>query len=266
MKGKQQYYFTIGLSIVFILTVLCIVSLFYTPYAPEAMSGSEKLLPPSLHHLFGTDNFGRDIFSRAMKGIGTTFGIAVSSVLIGGILGVCIGAITGYFGGLFDEICMRINDSIVAFPSILLALILMSAFGTGKNNVILALAIVFIPSFSRMTRSEFLKNIHMDYVKSAKLMGVSSIRIIFVHILPNTISTIGSMFAIAFNTAVLAEAGMSYLGIGVQPPQASLGRMLSESQMYLAKAPWMAIFPGVCIILLALSFSMISEALSEKGV
>ena len=184
---------------------------------------------------------------------------------IGAIVGVVLGAVTGYFGGWMDEICMRINDVIIAFPNILLVLIFISVIGVGQNNMILALSIVFIPSFSRMTRSEFLTHRDMDYVKSARLMGVSHFRILFVHILPNTVPTILSMMAIGFNNAILAEAGMSYLGLGVQPPNPSLGRMLAESQIYLATAPWIAIFPGIAIVLLALSFSMISEGLSKGG-
>ena len=176
-----------------------------------------------------------------------------------------IGAFTGYFGGWLDEVLMRFNDAVVSFPSILLALVFISILGPGKYNVILALAVVFIPSFARMTRSEFLSQREMDYVKSARLMGVPHMRIIFVHILPNVLPTVFATAAIGFNNAILAEAGMSYLGIGVQPPDASLGRMLSESQTYLATAPWCALFPGIAVILLALGFSLMSDGLQKKG-
>lgn len=265
MKQKRNFQLFVGIGIAMFLFLLFLVGVFYTPYDPDAMSGAEKLVGPSIHHLFGTDQFGRDVFSRVLKGLGTTFMIALLTISIGAVVGVLLGAITGYFGGWLDEIFMRISDVIIAFPNVLLALIFISVLGPGKNNVILALAIVFIPSFSRMTRSEFLANRDMDYVKSARLMGVSHVRIMLVHILPNAVPTILSMVAIGFNNAVLAEAGMSYLGIGVQPPEASLGRMLSESQVYLSTAPWIAIFPGVAIVLLALSFSMISEGLSKRG-
>ena len=176
-----------------------------------------------------------------------------------------MGAFTGYFGGWLDEILMRFNDAVVSFPSILLALVFISILGPGKYNVILALGVVFIPSFARMTRSEFISQREMDYVKSARLMGASHLRIMFIHILPNTLPTVLATAAIGFNNAVLAEAGMSYLGIGVQPPDASLGRMLSESQAYLATAPWCALFPGVAVILLALGFSLLSDGLQKKG-
>ena len=165
-------------------------------------------------------------------------------------MGTVIGVLTGYFGGWFDEILMRINDVIVSFPSILLALVFISILGPGKYNVILALGIIFIPSFARLVRSEYIKNKNLDYVASARLMGVGKLRIMFVHILPNAMPTLLASVAIGFNNAVLAEAGMSYLGIGVQPPDASLGRMLSESQTYLGNAPWCVIFPGLAVILM----------------
>ncbi|MCI5649478.1 MAG: ABC transporter permease [Fusicatenibacter sp.] len=247
------------------MLLFLLVGLVGTPYDPDAMNGGLKFAAPSLSHPFGCDHFGRDVFSRVLEGTGTTFFVAAATLLLGGGIGILIGAFTGYFGGWIDEVLMRVNDAIVSFPNILLALVLISIFGPGKYNVILALGIVFIPSFARMTRSEFLSQKEMDYVKSARLMGVSHLRIIFVHILPNTIPTLLSMAAIGFNNAVLAEAGMSFLGIGVQPPDASLGRMLSEAQAYLMTAPWCAIFPGLAVILLALGVSLLGDGIQQKG-
>ena len=228
------------------------------------MDSSSKLAGCSLAHIMGCDNFGRDIFSRVLQGLGNTFLIAVATVTIGVVCGILLGAFTGYFGGWLDEVLMRINDVIFAFPSILLALVFISIFGTGKYNVVFALGIAFIPSFARIVRSEFIKYKDMDYVKSARLAGVSHLRIMFVHILPNTATVLLSSIMIGFNNAVLAEAGMSYLGIGVQPPDASLGSMLSEAQSYLFSAPNFAIFPGLMIILLVLGFSLIADGLKEK--
>ena len=176
------------------------------------MNGSAKFAAPSLAHLFGCDYFGRDVFSRVLKGTGTTFLVAAATVVLGGGTGILAGAFTGYFGGWADEILMRFNDAVFSFPHILLALVFISIMGSGKYNVILALAVIFVPSFARITRSEFLSQKEMDYVKSARLMGVSHLRIMFVHIFPNTLPAVLSMTAIGFNNAVLAEAGMSYLG------------------------------------------------------
>lgn len=249
----------LGTILVGIVLLLVIVGFFYTPYDPNAMNGSIKNSAPSLAHWFGTDNFGRDILSRVMEGGRTTFIVAISTVAIGTIIGTLVGALTGYYGGVVDNILMRINDGITSFPSILLTLVIISIFGTGKYNIILALGIVFIPSFARVIRSEYMVQKEMDYVKMAKLMGASDMRILFVHILPNIRPILFSTITIGFNNAVLAEAGMSYLGLGVQPPDASLGRMLSEAQAYLFSAPWYAIAPGVMIVITVLGLSLLNE-------
>lgn len=254
----------LGVIITSIMLLLTMVGFFYTPYDPTKMDSSSKFAGCSPAHIMGCDNFGRDIFSRVLQGLGNTFFIAVATVTIGVVCGILLGAFTGYFGGWLDEVLMRINDVIFAFPSILLALVFISIFGTGKYNVVFALGIAFIPSFARIVRSEFIKYKDMDYVKSARLAGVSHLRIMFVHILPNTTTVLLSSIMIGFNNAVLAEAGMSYLGIGVQPPDASLGSMLSEAQSYLFSAPNFAIFPGLMIILLVLGFSLIADGLKEK--
>lgn len=199
-----------------------------------------------------------------MRGAGTTFLVALGTVLIGTAFGVLIGAFTGYFGGTIDEILMRIIDAVFAFPSILLALVFISLLGTGTYQVVIALGIAFIPSFSRIVRSEFLKYKNMDYVKNARLQGASHLRIMFVHILPNTVSVLLSSIMIGFNNAVLAEAGMSFLGIGVQPPAPSLGRMLSEAQSFLFRVPNYALGPGCAIILMVLGFSLLSDGLKKE--
>lgn len=262
---KKSVSFRIGLTIAAIMAVLALVGYVWTPYDPSAIVGSEKFLAPSLRHLFGTDNFGRDIFSRVMVGVGTTFLISLCTVCIGGIVGTLIGAFTGYFGGVVDEVLMRINDALTAFPSILLALVFIAMLGFGKYNVILALGVAFIPSFARVVRAEFARHRSMSYVKSARLMGASHLRIMFRHILPNTWGVLLPALIIGFNNAVLAEASMSYLGIGVAPPDVSLGYMLSESQSYMIKAPWYVLCTGLVIVLLILGVSMMGEGLRKGG-
>jgi ABC-type dipeptide/oligopeptide/nickel transport systems, permease components len=265
--GKRKKYppnFVIGAAITGVMLLLILMSFFYTPYDITKMDSASKLVAPSLLHLMGCDNFGRDIFSRVLKGMENTFVIALLTVMIGTVGGVMIGAFTGYFGGWLDEVLMRIIDVVFAFPSILLALVFVSIFGTGRYNVVAALGVAFIPSFARIVRGEFIKYREMDYVKSAQLAGVGRLRIIFVHILPNTFTVLMSSIMIGFNNAVLAEAGMSYLGIGVQPPDASLGSMLSESQTYLFSAPWYAVFPGLMIILLVLGFSLLADGMKAR--
>ncbi len=245
------------------MLTLTVIGFFYTPYDPEAMSAADKLAGISPRHIMGCDNFGRDIFSRVLKGAQTTLIVAGGTVLIGTVFGVLIGAFTGYFGGLLDEGLMRVMDALFAFPSLLLALVFVSLFGSGTYQVILALGIAFIPSFSRIVRSEYLRCRNLDYVKSARLAGASHLRIMFVHILPNIYTVLLSSIMIGFNNAVLAEAGLTYLSIGVQPPDASLGEMLSNAQTYLFSAPWYALGPGITMVLLILGFSLMAEGMKR---
>ena len=261
---KHNTYLIAGIIMISVVVMLSVISLFWTPYGTTQMSAGEKFAAPSLAHIMGTDNFGRDIFSRVMAGMGMTVLISVLVVFISGFVGIAVGAVTGYFGGIVDEIFMRINDAINGFPSILLAMVVISIMGTGKMNIIIALAIVFIPSFVRIVRGEFIRLRDADYIKNARVMGVSSIRIMFVHILPNVMSTFLVSVTIGLNNAILAESGMSYLGIGVQPPEASLGKMLSDAQGYVFAAPWYAIFPGLAIVFIVLGFSFLGEGIRRR--
>lgn len=262
---KWNKYFIAGLSMTGLAVVLGIVGLFWTPYSTTAMSAAERFSAPSLRHLFGTDNFGRDIFSRVMQGMGTTVLISVLVVLFSAAIGILLGALTGYFGGAVDEVVMRFTDAVNGFPSILLALVVISILGNGRQNLILSLGIVFVPSYVRIVRSEYLRLRDADYIKRARLMGVSRVRILFVHILPNILPVFWVSVMIGLNNAILAESGMSYLGIGVQPPDASLGNMLSDAQGYLQSAPWYALAPGLSIVWLVLGFSLFSEGIRRHG-
>lgn len=265
MRKNLNFNLIFGCIIAGATVAIIILGFFWTPYEPNAMSAADKGLGPCLAHWLGTDNFGRDVLSRVMEGAGTTLSIAFTAVLIGASFGTAIGGLTGYFGGVFDEIVMRVNDAITAFPSILLALVIISITGSGRTNVIIVLGILFIPSFARVVRGEFAKQRSRDYVKNAKLMGVKDSRIMFAHILPNIMPVLLSSMAIGFNNAVLAEASMSYLGVGVGPTErASLGRMLLDSQAYMTTSPWMALSAGFAIAILVLGFALISEGLGYK--
>jgi peptide/nickel transport system permease protein len=262
VKKKMNGWLLGGLILTAALLILIVTGFFWTPFDPAAMSGSEKLLSPSLRHLMGTDNFGRDIFSRVLKGAGTTLIIAACTVAIGGVCGTVVGALTGYFGGRVDAVLMRFNDAMTAFPSMLLGLVFVSIFGSGNANVILALGIVFIPSFARVTRSAFASLRDANYVKSARLMGAGSGRILLVHLLPNILPVLLPALTIGFNNAVLAEASMSYLGIG---SMSSLGYMLSSAQSMLYKAPWYAVGTGLSIVLLIFGVGLIGEGLQRRN-
>ena len=262
---KKNGYLKAGCILTGILAFFVITGFFWKPYDPTAMMTGPKFSPPSWQHIMGTDNFGRDIFSRVLEGAGSTIFISICTVLIGAVAGTLIGALTGYFGGIVDEALMRLNDALTAFPSVLLALVIVGIMGGGKYNVIIALGIVFIPSFARVTRTAFASIRDVNYVKSVRLMGAGSGRILFVHMLPNTLSVLLPALTIGFNNAVLAEASMSYLGIGVHPPDASLGYMLSEAQGMLGLAPWYALFTGGTIVAVIFGVGLIGEGLQRRG-
>lgn len=264
-KKKINYNFTLGLILTIGIALLAFVGFFWTPHSPEAMDAGAKFAGSSLTHPMGCDNFGRDILSRVMVGAGTTLLVAAGTVLIGTVGGILIGAFTGYFGGLLDEILMRIVDALFAFPSILLALVVIAVTGPGTYHVVYALGIAFVPSFARIVRGEFIRCRDMEYVRLARLSGAGPLRIMFVHILPNIRSVLISAILIGFNNAVLAEAGLSYLGIGVQPPFASLGRMLSEAQTYIFTNPAGCMWPGLILVLMVLGFSLLGDGVKQRN-
>ena len=263
--GRTNWFFRLGAAITLAMVALAVMGCFWTPYDPGAMDAVSKNLSPRLAHWMGTDNFGRDIFSRVLQGLGATLFISLCVVAISGAAGTAIGAVTGYFGGWGDEILMRICDAITAFPSILLALVILAILGPGKWNVIWVLGILFIPSFARIARGEFARCRNLNYVKSARLMGAGPGRIMVRHILPNTAPVLLPAASIGFNNAVLAEASMSFLGVGVGPADASLGRMLSDGQSYLLRGtPWYALCVGGTIVVLILGFSLLGEGLQRR--
>ena len=259
---KDPYLVTGGI-IMGLMLLMIIVGIFWTPYDPTKMSASEKLQGISFKHIMGTDNMGRDVFSRVMYGSRVTLLIAIGTIIIGAGVGTIIGAITGYYGGMLDEITMRIIDALFAFPSILLALVIVSVFGIGWMQLVISLGIAFVPSFARIVRGEVLRCKGMDYIENARLQGVSDFRVIFVHILPNIKGVLASSILIGFNNAVLAEAGLSYLGVGSQPPYASLGRMLSDAQQYMFTRPSYVMCPGIVIVLMVLGFAFLGEGIKR---
>lgn len=267
LKGKKKIngFLLAGLIMTGITLILALLSIVWTPYDTTKMNAALKFHAPYISHIFGTDNFGRDIFSRVMKGTGTTISISISVVLISSLAGIVLGAFSGYFGGIIDEIIMRLTDALNGFPSILLALVMITLLGDGRKNLVLALGIAFTPSYIRIVRSEFIRLRDADYIVRARMMGVGKLRILFVHILPNIFSVFWVSVLIGFNNAILAESGMSYLGIGVKPPDASLGMMLSDAQGYLQNASWYALAPGLSIVFIVLGMALLSEGVRRMS-
>ena len=266
IEKKHNPYILAGSVITGGILILVFLGIFFSPYDPTQMNATAKLQGISLQHIMGTDHMGRDVFSRVLYGSRVTLVIAAGTVLIGAGIGTLLGALTGYFGGIFDEIMMRIIDALFAFPSVLLALVFVSLFHSGTYEVMIALGIAFIPSFARIVRSEFLRYRSMDYVENARIQGASDLRIIFEHIMPNVRGILLSSVLIGFNNAVLAEAGLSYLGIGSQPPYASLGKMLSDAQQYMFSAPAYVLGPGMMIVFMVLGFSLLGEGVRKMHV
>lgn len=261
---KKNWYLTIGCVLTACMLIFIATGFLWTPYEPSAMNAADRGTRPCAQHLFGCDSYGRDIFSRTLEGAGSTLTIALAVLAVGAVSGLLIGALCGYYGGGLDALIMRLCDAIAAFPSVLLAMVVLAVTGPGKYNVIGALGVLFIPSFARLVRGEFLKYRDRDFVISAKLMGVSDCRIIFVHILPNTWPVLLSGLTIGFNNAVLAEASMSYLGIGVSAQEPSIGYMLKDAQAVLFTLPWCTVFPALVAVLLILGMGLLGEGLRDR--
>ena len=232
---------------------------------PHAMDVAAKYQAPSFRHLFGTDNFGRDVLARVLSGATHTFSVVLAVIGISGCAGLLLGSAAGYFGGWVDAVITRLSDVVFSFPGVLLALVFVSVSGPGYSNTILALGILFTPSFTRIIRAGTAQQKDMKYVELARIYGAAPGRIMLVHILPNLSATILSAFTVGFANAILAEASLSYLGLGVQPPDASWGKMLADSQASLFLAPWMLIFPGLAIVLAVLGFHLLGESVRGQS-
>lgn len=263
MKNKD-FKLIIGGGIIAIFIFLSIVAIFYTPYNITEMNMKLKLQGPSLKHLFGTDKFGRDIFSRILVGGQVSFFIGISSIVIGAFIGSILGMFSGYVGGYIDEVIMRFSDALMAFPGILFALMIITALGPGITNLIIVISVMNVPYFIRLTRSETLKEKEKNYVLSARIRGVKRRDIILNYVLPNIRGRIIIAISLSFGVAILTEASLSYLGLGVQAPYPSWGSMLKESQIYFLRAPWYVIFPGLFITLTVFSSKLLGEYFREK--
>ncbi len=253
----------IGLVLV---TVYLLVALFATvlaPYSPTEQHAPDRLQEPNAKYLLGTDEFGRDILSRLMHGATNSLRIALLAVTLATLAGTTIGMLSGYAGGVVDNAMMRVMDLFFAFPAILLALSIVAALGPGSNNTILAIAIVYTPIFARVARGPVLATKEMEFVSAARCVGASHARILARHILPNIVAPIIVQISLALSWAMLTEAALSFLGLGTQPPQPSWGSMLSESRKMMEIAPWMAISPGMAIMLGVLGFNLLGDGLRD---
>jgi peptide/nickel transport system permease protein len=254
-----------GATITACFVVVAATAHWWTPYDPGALSIVDKLQPPSWHHWFGTDQLGRDVLSMIMAGAKNSVGVALVSVIIGLFVGVPLGLAAAARRGALDELIMRGNDLVFAFPSLLLAILITAVFGPGAVNAIIAIGIFNIPVFARVTRGGALQLWTHDYCLAARVAGKGPLRISIEHILPNLAGLLAVQGTIQFSLGVIAEAGLSYVGLGAQPPTASWGRMLNEAQTLTALAPSLALFPGAAVLLFVLGLNLLGDGLRRRG-
>jgi peptide/nickel transport system permease protein len=248
-----------------VLTTLAIAALapIIAPYGPEETHPNWKLYAPNEYFLFGTDEFGRDILSRIIFGARISLEVGLISVSVALLIGASLGLISGFFGGWIDAVSMRCMDVLFAFPAILLAIGIMAVLGTGIANAMLAIGIVYAPSFARLARASVLSLKELEFVQAARVLGLGELRILARHVIPNVLSPMIVQVSFSLSTAILTEASLSFLGLGTPPSVPSWGSMLSSSRRYVELDPWPAIFPGLAIMLLVLGFNLFGDGLRD---
>lgn len=254
----------IGLSVVGLLVLAAVAGRAWTPYDPNALDFASRLAGPSLAHPMGTDNFGRDTLSRVLVGASNSLLVGVISVAIGTGLGLLLGALGGYVGGLADDLVMRVLDAMLAFPTVLLALLLAAILGAGIVPAMLAVGLASVPGFARLTRAGVLSVKGLEYVEGARALGAPEARVLLRHVLPNVLSPLVVQASFAFAVAILAEAALSYLGLGSQPPAASWGRMLRDAQTFIDQSAWPTVFPGLVIAVSVLGWNLLGDGLRDR--
>jgi peptide/nickel transport system permease protein len=253
----------IGLVITVGIVGVAALSLVYTPRDPLRMDIAARLQPPSAAHWFGTDQYGRDLLSRVMRGAVASLAVGAVAVGVGMGAGVLLGIAAGWSGGWLDEALMRVVDALYGFPAVLSALLIAAVFGPGVLLTMLAVGLAYVPVFARLTRASFLTLREQEFVLAARALGAPGRTIVRRHVLPNTVSPLIVQATISFPLAILAEAALSYLGLGTQPPNPSWGLMLRDAQSFLALAPWFAVFPGAAIALAVLGFNLLGDGLRD---
>lgn len=252
-----------GLFLIVCVVLVTVLAPQIAPYSPTAQNYDAVLEGPSMEHPFGTDDLGRDIFSRVLYGYQTVMTITFSGVLMAFTLGTITGLTAGYRGGWIDQLLMRSVDVLMAFPSLILALALIAALGPSKWGVALVLGIAYTPIFARVARSEAVSLREKQFVKSLEVRGASQSRIMFRHILPNAVGPLIVTITLQFAFGILTTATLSFLGVGVQPPDPSLGRMLTDGKDFLDTAWWYSIFPGIAIMIPVIGFNTIGDGLRD---
>jgi peptide/nickel transport system permease protein len=253
----------IGAAILLVLVIAAVAAPVLAPYPPDEQDLLAALQPPSAAHLMGTDEFGRDIFSRILHGASISLRMGLLAVSLAAIVGISVGLCAGYFGQLFDSISMRLVDAMLAFPDILLALVVLTILGPSIASVTLAVAVAQIPIFIRLARASTLSEREHDYIMAIRVLGAGDARILFRHLLPNIVAPLVVLASVSTGSAILVGAGLSFLGLGARPPTPEWGAMLISSRLYIQDAPWIALFPGGAIMLTVFAFNMMGDGLRD---
>ncbi|ANB56758.1 binding--dependent transport system inner membrane component family protein [Anoxybacillus sp. B7M1] len=260
---KKNKIALVGAAIVLFFILLAVFAPLLAPYEISEQNLSERLQAPSKEHLFGTDDFGRDILSRVIYGARISLWVGFFSVLGSVVVGSLLGIVAGYYGKWIDAIISRIFDIMLAFPSILLAIGIVAVLGPSLQNALIAIAVINIPNFGRLIRSRVLSIKQEEYIVAARAIGMSDARILFHHILPNSMAPIIVQGTLAIATAIIEAAALGFLGLGAQPPNPEWGTMLASSKDFLTQAPWTMVFPGLAIMLTVLGFNLMGDGLRD---
>jgi peptide/nickel transport system permease protein len=263
LRGRHTPSFWIGGAIVALLLLTALLAPILAQHPPDLIVGEVRLQPPGAGHPFGTDALGRDVFSRVVYGARIAVGMAILGVSIAAVLGVTWGLVAGYYGNWLDQALSRLMDVWLAFPSLLLAIIIVARLGPSLRNAVIALGIVGAPSFFRLTRSSTLSARKLAYVEAARAVGASDRRLLLRHILPNVAPSLVVLATMRMGVLVLVGGALSFIGLGAQPPQPEWGSLLADGRDYMDAAPWLAIFPGLCITLTVAGFNLFGDGLRD---
>lgn len=253
----------IGLAIILLLVIVAAIAPVFAPHHPYEQDLEKAFLPPSLEYPFGTDDFGRCIFSRIIFGTRISLAIGVVVTAISAVTGIILGMLAGFYSGIVDEVIMRIVDIFLAFPGLILALVIAGLLGPGMFNVLFALSLVGWMGYARVVRGVVLAEKEKNFVETARALGAGSLYIMYRHLLPNVLAPVIVMATLGIGQAILAAAGLSFLGLGAQPPVPVWGSMLNDGKMYLQTAPHLTIFPGLAIMITVLSFNFLGDGLRD---
>lgn len=253
----------LGAAIIALLVLAALLADVISPYDPYRQNLRESLQQPSPAHLLGTDALGRDTLSRVIYGSRTSLAVGLVSTLIGAVVGMALGLLAGYYGGILNTLIMRFVDALMAVPSLMLALAIGAALGGGLTNVMISLGISIVPTYARLMRGQVLTVKQQDYIAAGEVIGGSDLRIMLWHILPNCLSPLIVLITLNLGAAILAEAGLSFLGLGINPPGAAWGAMVNDGYRYLMSNPVLSFAPGLCVMLVVLAFNLVGDGLRD---